>query len=347
MNYDLQGRGIFVFSDPAGANSVLTLIDNQLDEGRICSKDFFVFSNASGIYPKQYDDIVRRIDFSEELGATIIKQIKPTFLFSATSNNDFEHKWRKVASSVNLKIISFIDHWTNYKERFTFNNETVFGDEIWVVNNKAKEEAINAGLPSNKIKVVENPYYLKVRSFIPKQSKTDFYDQLGIDTLKKTILFISDDIKRSFPSDADGNCTLGFDEYTVLSDIFDSIDQIKTKIDLGNFQFVVKLHPLDEINKFKSIIKKLTLSNLNIISVQDCDPLTLNYYSDYVLGMFSNMVIESHLLNKNILRVQIGEKYDPLSSAKGIINTIQRITHKEFLPEALLSLLTYQEGLKK
>lgn len=35
-------------------------------------------------------------------------------------------------------------------------------------------------------------------------------------------------------------------------------------------------------------------------------------YSDFVLGMFSNMVIESFLIDKRVLRVQIGQIGDGL-----------------------------------
>ena len=46
--------------------------------------------------------------------------------------------------------------------------------------------------------------------------------------------------------------------------------------------------------------------DLKTIVVKDCDSLSINYFSDYIIGMFSNMVIESYLMKK-VLRVQIGQ----------------------------------------
>ena len=47
--------------------------------------------------------------------------------------------------------------------------------------------------------------------------------------------------------------------------------------------------------------------------IRNFDPLTINYFSDFVLGMFSNMVIESYLMKKKLLRIQTGIKIeDPL-----------------------------------
>ena len=57
-------------------------------------------------------------------------------------------------------------------------------------------------------------------------------------------------------------------------------------------------------------MSKYSLDFLNIIVVKKLDSLTLCYYSDYVLGMFSNMLIEALLMNKKVLRVQINNKVD-------------------------------------
>lgn len=341
MNYKLEGKGIFVFSDPAGANCALTLVDNQIKKRFVESKDLLVFSDKFGVFPEEYDTLVARFDFTEELAEQIIKEHQPAFLFAATScKSDFEHKWRKLAFRLQLKTISFIDYWLHYAERFMFNGETFWGDEIWVINETAKLGAIGAGVPSEIIKVVGNPYYLKVKNHIPKEPKIDFYNKLGIEPSKKTILFISDPIRDSVSSDKNGDSYLGFNEYTVLNDIFHAFGQLKSEIDLSRFQFIIKLHPREEIQKFKNIIAESAPSGLDIISIQKCDPLTINYYSDYVLGMFSNMIIESVLLNKKVLRIQIGEKHDLLSSVEELINLPKKITQKELLPNALIYFLS-------
>ena len=44
MNFDnkiFEGKGIFVFSDPAGANSVLAIVDRLII--RLTKRDFLVF----------------------------------------------------------------------------------------------------------------------------------------------------------------------------------------------------------------------------------------------------------------------------------------------------------------
>ena len=306
MNYKLQGKGIFVFSDPAGANSVLALIDQLLHFG-LQKKDLQVFTNSTGVFDKKYNDVVQRLDFDKEEVWSITRQFRPDYLFSATSTNDFEHNWRGVALSKKIRTIGFIDHWTNYLDRFTFNNETIFPDEIWVINEIARKEAIEAGLPENRIVISGNPYYEKVKGYKPTISKQSLYSSLGLNSSKKTILFISDNIKSSFAKDENGDCILGFDEFTVLKDVLVSLKELENKINYHQYQFVIKLHPRSEKNKFDSLIKFNTSKNLEILTLQKCDPLSINYYSDYVLGMFSNMVIESVLMGKKVLSLHFSE----------------------------------------
>ena len=55
-----EGKGIFVFSDPAGANSVLSIIDYLVKIGKKNQQDFLVYTDKFGIYPDQYKDIVKK-----------------------------------------------------------------------------------------------------------------------------------------------------------------------------------------------------------------------------------------------------------------------------------------------
>lgn len=338
MNYNFKGKEIFVFSDPAGANSVLALVDQLIKEGKRNGIDFLIFTNPLGIFPKSYNKIITTLEFSDEKAVDIISEFKPNVLFSATSLNDFEHNWRKMASKNNIKTIAFIDHWTSYYERFSFRNETIFANEIWVINDVAKREAISAGIPEELLTISGNPYYEKVKKYKPEVAKIAFFSMYKIDSTKKTILFISDDIRRSFPVDNHNNCTLGFDEYTVFKDILVSLKELENIIDYRLYQLVIKLHPRDEKRKYESLIDNITPKNLEIHSIQKCDPLTINYYSDYVLGMFSNMVIEALIMQKKVLRVQTGEQV--LDLMKFTEYPFLLITKRSKLSATLFSLLT-------
>lgn len=309
MRYKLQGKGIFVFSDPAGANSILALIENILEYGGKNNEDFMVFTNSVGAFPNEYTNLVKIKDFSSKFYSEILTKFKPNYIFTATSNSNYEHNIRLLSKEKRIRTIAFIDHWTSYLKRFTFNNKTLFPDEIWVINDVAKKEAIKAGLPEEKIFISGNPYYEKIRKFIPKVDKECFLKSHDIPVDKKIIMFISENLRKSFPKAAKGKCILGFDEFTVLSDILKSFFQIHNKnlIDFSKYLFLIKIHPREKMDKFDLLIENKKYNFLNIEVRKKIDPLTITYYSDYILGMFSNMVIEALLMGEKVLRVQTGQ----------------------------------------
>ena len=168
-----EGKGIYVFSDPAGANSVLALVDRLILLGYLPKKDFLVFTNSIKTGLDEYKSILDVSLSNENDFVDVIRSFNPTYIFSGTSLKDFEHLWRKAAIQENVKVISFIDHWTSYIERFSFNNEIIFGDHILVVNEIAKNEALLNGIPEKLISVFGNPYYEKVKKFKPIVSKKE------------------------------------------------------------------------------------------------------------------------------------------------------------------------------
>ena len=330
MNLDkkiIMGRGIFVFSDPAGSNTVFAIIDYLISLNKTYHKDFLVFTNEFGSFEEKYSKIVKRIVFSNELCSKIEKEFRPDFIFSATSLNNFEHLWR-IYFFKKIKIYSFVDHWCNYYKRFFFNDQLCFGDEVWVIDKIAAQAAIQDKIPKNLIRTKGNPYYEKVKNFKPIVLKKSFFLQYNLDEDKIIILFISDDIKDNFDVDQNGNCILGFDEYSVLTDVLETLNNLSlnNKLNLSDYQFVVKIHPKANFKKFDRLIKKFDLLEIKII--KNCDSLTINYYSNYIFGMFSNMVIESFLMKKNLLRVQTGQLVSDLINIKGIKDQVVKDINK-------------------
>ena len=283
-------------------------------KNKIPEVDFKVFSNLEGIIDKSYEKYIIRIPNNLNLIQDEILRFKPEEIFTTTSNNNFEHNWRKVAKKINIRVKSFVDHWTGIRKRFRFNEEEIFPNIIYLIDEEAKRIAIEEGINKNLIVIKENPYYEKIKNFKPNYSKEIFFSKLKITNNKKIILYISDDIKNKSLFKF-----LGFNEFTILEDILNSLNALKRlkKININSYIFLIKLHPRAKQNKFS--IYKDFFQNLNLEYriIKDFDPLEINYFSDFVLGMFSNMVIESYLMKKKLLRIQTGIKNDdPLGFEK-------------------------------
>lgn len=311
MNYPDNRRGIFVFSDAAGANSILSIIDVLITNDKKPGIDFLVFSDKKGKFDFEKYDFVIKLDFESKLISKYIENFNPDYIYTATSFHDYEHNWRKISSKKQIYTYGFIDHWIYYKKRFSFDGLTLYPSEVLVINEIAKNEAIKEGIPSDIIKVVGNPYYEKVKKYKPIYSKSSFKKYIGIKNDLKIITYVSENIRDDIIKDDSGNSILGFDEYETLENILITLHRVNQENkNYPKLNLIIKIHPVSCEKKFENILSKFKLDFLNIIVVKNFDSLVLCYYSDFILGMFSNMLIEALLMNKKVVRVQINEKID-------------------------------------
>ena len=77
--------------------------------------------------------------------------------------SNLEYEAIALANENNVKCVAFIDHWTNYRERFVRNGHMVLPSEIWVGDKWAKSKA-DAEFPDSIVRCVENPYFEDIRN---------------------------------------------------------------------------------------------------------------------------------------------------------------------------------------
>ena len=66
------------------------------------------------------------------------------------------------AKLLGKRSVAFLDHWTNYRERFVRSNEIYLPNEIWVGDSVAKS-MVAAEFPHLPVRLVENPYFLDIQ----------------------------------------------------------------------------------------------------------------------------------------------------------------------------------------
>lgn len=88
--------------------------------------------------------------------------------------SDLEKQAIIEAKNVGKKVVTYLDHWVNYSDRFRVREEVILPDEIWVGDLDAKSIAEKT-FPETKIVFVPNPYFedikLELRS-LPKPRKS-------------------------------------------------------------------------------------------------------------------------------------------------------------------------------
>lgn len=307
-SYQLPGNNIaLIFSDPAGTNSCLALFEIYKSEHK---KLPLLYSNSS-YFSDKYSSLVKK-------GVPDFKSLGIDCVFTGTSHpessNHFEVDCIKKAINENIYTISFIDHWVNFKLRFDGLNKSEYPNEIWVVDETAKELAISEGLPKEKVFIKTNPYYYYLKNYWQPQYKDkEYFEKLQIPGKGFHILFAPDPF-----SVRNGKETAGFDEVDALNDLIAIISQFNNEIKL-----IVKCHPLQPTDDLMKVIKKTNCNNCFL--TKDADALELMHASDVVIGFYSNLLLEAEVLGKKVIRYFPGKpEADLLRHKKSLKKTQNR-----------------------
>lgn len=288
---------VFVGVDPAAVNIIHAVVTDLILSGTWVESDVVVYTNSFGIIHPNLKKVTTVVNFDKSTITEVLLNRNATTVFLGTSVGNHEWQWIAECSKLNIETISIIDYWSNYRNRYLHDDVLYLPSKILVIDKEAEQEAIAEGLPKELINVVRNPHFSLVEKYIPPITKIQFDIENTLNSLK-TIVFVSDDIKAN-------NLGLGFDEYFILEALLKAFSTLKLK---EQYHFVIKLHPRDEPLKFDAIISSFAPDNLNVKVIKKMDSKLLCYYADYVIGMFSTMVIEALLLKKPVLRVEINQQ---------------------------------------
>jgi len=296
----------FVFSDTAGANACIAF-------AKICEKE--KKARASLFSNKSYSEVGDHFFFTD--CAPSFRTLGIDCVFTGTSHPESSHYFEvnciKRAISENIYTISFIDHWINFKLRFDGLQVSEYPDEIWVVDELAKQLAIADGLPAEKLFIRENPYHYYLRNYWqPKYPGKNYLDILQVPKTGFHILFAPDPI-----SIRGGKKITGFDEADALNDLLLTISQ------WPDIRLIVKCHPLQPVNKLLEVLK--SNNSQNCFLIKEADTLELIHASDIVVGFYSNLLLEAGVLGKKVIRYFPGKPEADLLRHKESLKKIQNI----------------------
>ena len=303
VNYLKKKRGLFVFSDPGGAKPLLAFIKNH------GLKDFKVISDRK--YDFFLDFGINVINFKNENIEKIIKDFNPDYILSGTSyTSKIELRFINQAKKLNVDTYSYIDHYTNYKERFILDNQYIFPKNIILIDKIAEKIAIKTKLSDHSnLLVINNFYHDFLRNWTPKTLRKTFLNNCQIKSDEKIIVFAPDPL-----SNINGGKKYLFDE----NDIWNDLADVLRKINSDKLIVIVKFHPNQ--NK-KTLMKTIKFNKIkNIFFFDQVNSIELLYHCDIVVGMFSNILIEASIFNKVIIRhLPIKNFRDPLSDLKNTL----------------------------
>ena len=308
-------RVLFVFSDPAGAKSLLAFSDSH----KKIFEASLLISNRDHPFYGEFDSQVKTILNDLDKLIRLINEFNPDIIFTTTSfPAGIELNCIKIALKLrNVTTISFVDHWINFKARFIDNDVLYLPEKILVLDKRAKQFAKEEGIPEGLIFEFENPYYSYLKAWKSQFTPNEISKTININ--KKYYLYAPEPLskfglKKKF----------GFDEFQVLKFIINNIFQKGINHD---YILVYKCHPnqsakfvekMIQNNYLPDEIDNILILNDSIININD-----LIFHSKGVLGIFSNSLVESVLIGKKTAQIipYLSDPHlNPLTNVEGIVS---------------------------
>lgn len=294
---------IFACSDPGGAKAIISFYKNYS----------LIYKKAIIISDREHKFF---LDFGVEV--LIVKKtnlyktlnlFSPDIIFTGTSfPNKIEIECLKYSKIYyNIQSITFLDNWSNYKVRFQDqeNKKHYFPTFICIIDSAARKILQKESVIESNILITGNPYFEYLKNWTPKIKMNEFFKKYDLSCDKGFILYAPEpfskfNLKKKY----------GFDEIDGLNEIIKLVQKDET--------IIFKSHP----NQNHSIIKRwlsenLELKSINIIILKDEDINTLIFYSKFVLGFFSNSLVEAFYMGKKVGRILSllkNKKLDPLEN---------------------------------
>jgi hypothetical protein len=298
-----HGDGIFAFSDTAGANACLSI-------AYIMQKEWgelpLIFTNNENFLHNSWGLPVHYI--SE---APLIDAKKFRYVFTGTSHPEssggFELGFIEMAQENGLYSIAFIDHWVTFLLRFEKQGKLILPDEIWVIDEVARQKAMQEGLPGNRLLIKSNPFHLYLSKFWQTGfRKKSYLQELGIgSTEKRVIVFAPDPVSLRFSMQE-----IGFSEAIAIKILLKVLSEVAKEPIL----LLIKLHPLQPKGIIEQqIVHNMASPNVEVYILEKANNLELISVADCVIGFYSNFLIESQRLGKPVIRYFPGNQdLDPM-----------------------------------
>lgn len=292
----VKGNILFVFSDPAGAKALLSCAWLQKNTGL----SFYFVSDRKYDFYADFEFTI--LDFSLKSVEGWLDEIKPIKLLTGTSLPiNLEVAFIRECKKRMIYTITFIDHWTNFYKRFFFHGKLILPDQLYVIDEVAYENALKERIPNNILAIEINPYKFFLEQWRPKVSRIELLIDLGINPDDHFLLFAPEPLLKF-----DLQNKYGFSEKEGLENIIKlcQLIEINRKIKL-----VIKPHPNHDPKIFSRYV------NDWIILACDSKINELIFFSEAVIGFFSNSLIESSWMKKQVIRdlTKIGNRQmDPL-----------------------------------
>lgn len=251
-------------------------------------------------FKKKREEVIRYLK-------EMIGHLKFLLVTGTSWNSDVELAAIKLCRENSIETIAILDYWCNYKERFRMENEYIFPDHYFVMDEIAYKEAVECGVDRSIMVIVGQP---GLDFYVDRKVKTDNNNK---------ILFLSQPLSVLYRDDE------GYSEFSAFEGILKAGKEL-------NIDVKIKFHP-KETEKMKYKYKYYQVEG-NLAEIA--------FEYNVVIGMSTMGLLQCALMGIPVVSYQPGLITEDIC----IINKLG-ITKGAYTYEELLNQLRNIKTVKK
>jgi hypothetical protein len=272
---EIKNRNFSVIcGDPGGT----FVIKKFLDKKKLFPKKMLLSKVSKKILGKKYTKF-------EEKNVNKFLSSSRVFVTSTSWKSKLELKFlSQNVKKKDIKTISFLDSWYNYKRRFRLRNKYYYPNEIWTFDKYAFNLAKKIFLGKSKIKYEKFDIMKKQRKGLNKIKKN------------KKILYLTEPISEVAKKMYGSKRYFNFNEVNVLDSFLTNSKFLFKK----TFLITIRVHPNEKLIKYNRILKKHKHLPIKI------SKNSLNYdlsHNNKIIGATSSVLLLALQINKKVYSV--------------------------------------------
>lgn len=263
--------------DAGGAEILLELLKASLNVG-----EFRIFSLIDSpcytlIKTKKLEHFWSEITIDKNDIEAKLSQFQPSIILYGTGwQNHLEYHFLDYAKTHNLPSMAFLDHWTNYRERFGY------PEKNWE-NNLPSFIVAHDQTSFNNAKALGLPNVIAIKNYALHTQLKEAQNVLSKIQENNTLLFLSEPTAKVATRAFEDAYGWGFTEKEVFEDI------LKHKALFECKNILIRLHPSDTPTLYQNIAPDVALSHATLLEdiaqakvIIGIDTVAL--YTAYLLG---------------------------------------------------------------
>ena len=229
----------------------------------------------------------RKLGICESLDLEQAIQKSDWLLCGTSWQSDLEKRAITLGRRSGKKVISFIDHWVNYPERFIIDGRLILPDEIWVGDIDAEIIAAKE-FPVTPIVLQNNPYFSELKAQLENISRTQTEKDL------KTILYVCEPIREHALLQHGDEYYWGYTEEDALKFFLENVAVLGVKVK----EIQVRPHPSEVSSKY---FWSSTNQNFNVVIGGKRSLLEEIVAADIIVGCESMAMVVALLDHKRVI----------------------------------------------